>query len=153
VGGNPISFVDPMGLEKLILFGPNDFAMQSAAARTPDVPGRLLIFAHGNSSSIADDRNGRSVLGPGAAASLAKNSGLWKAGMPVTVHACEVGKDPKGFNQGLANALGVPVTGPNGYLEVRPTIDGGWGFSGVWGWTFGGFRGSPGGYVTSVPGN
>lgn len=151
VAGNPVSFVDPMGLEKLILFASTDFAMQSAAAKEPDVPGRLTIYAHGNERAIADDRTRRVSLDPAQVASLVKSSGLWKPGMPITVQACDVGKEQDGFHQGLANALGVPVTAPNGYLEVLPSLRGGYGFSGIWGWHFGGFKGSPGKYVTAAP--
>jgi RHS repeat-associated protein len=151
VAGNPLNFADPLGLEKLILFGRGDVSMQSAAQNAKDIPGTLNVYAHGNEDVIADDRNGRTLMNPAAAAKLIRDSGLWKPGMPVTVEACNVGKESNGFTQGLANALGVPVTGPNGYLEVKPRVDNSWGFSGVWSWSWGGFHGSPGGYTTARP--
>jgi YD repeat-containing protein len=43
-------------------------------------------------------------------------------------------------------------TSPNGYLEVMPSLRGGYGFSGIWGWHFAGFKGSPGKYITADPG-
>jgi len=152
VAANPIGAIDPDGLEKLVLFGSHDFAFGSAAANDPDVPGRLTIYAHGNSSSIADSRSGQqSILNPQQAASLIKASGLWKPGMPVTVKACNVGSGENSFDKQLAGQLNVPVTGPNGYLEARPGLSG-YIYTGVWGWSFAGFRGSPGGWVTENPG-
>ena len=38
VEGNPLSYVDPNGLEKLILIKPNDMSYPAAVA-SPDVPG------------------------------------------------------------------------------------------------------------------
>jgi RHS repeat-associated protein len=152
VGGNPIGAIDPDGLEKLALFGSHDFAFGSAAANDPDVPGRLTIYAHGNSSSIADSRSGQqSILNPQQAASLIKASGLWKPGMPITVKACNVGSGENSFDKQLASQLNVPVTGPNGYLEARPGLSG-YVYTGIWGWSFAGFRGSPGSWITENPG-
>ncbi|OUM02405.1 RHS repeat-associated core domain-containing protein [Variovorax sp. JS1663] len=151
VDGNPLSYMDPWGLEKLVLGNPRDFALQGSAASDPDIQGTLILYGHGNDSAIADQRDGTTkALGPNEAANLIKKSGLWKPGMPITVKACYVGAD-NGFNQKLADQLGVPVTGPDGYLEMLPRMSGGYGFGGIWGWYWGGFKGSPGQWVTRSP--
>ncbi|WP_354398731.1 RHS repeat-associated core domain-containing protein [Variovorax sp. OAS795] len=151
VGANPLIYLDPTGLEKLVLAGPRDFALQGSAASDPDIPGTLTLYGHGNDSAIADQRNGLTkALGPKEAADLIRTSGLWQPSMPITVKACYVGAD-NGFNQKLADQLGVPVTGPDGYLEMLPRMSGGYGFGGIWGWYWGGFKGSPGRWVTRSP--
>ncbi len=165
VGSAPTGYVDPFGLEKIILLGPNDFAMQSAAARDPDIPDALVVYSHGNESLIGDFRDNPAkprLLGPKDAADLIRASGKWKPEMSVTVKACNVASESctghlwwetcvPSFTQKLANELRVPVTGPNGYYEVRPSWGGGYGYTGVYSWSWGGFTGAPRQWVTHTP--
>jgi RHS repeat-associated protein len=151
VNENPLSYIDPLGLEKIILFGPGDSVLRSAATSDRDVPGRLTIYAHGNPSAIADSRSGRDIsMTPAQAAALIRASGSWNPGMPVTVEACEVGKGDNNFIQGLSKNLGVPVTGPNSLLVPRPVVSGGVVLV-PYTWYFLGFTGSPGQYITVNP--
>ncbi len=121
VESDPVNYVDPDRLEKMIFFGPTDHVMQSMVANDPDIPWALIIYGHGNTMAIADDRVKRTRLTAAQVAELVKASGFWRPGMKIPMRACEVGRDPDGFDQLLANALGVPVSGPNGCLQVLPS--------------------------------
>jgi RHS repeat-associated protein len=94
VESNPISFIDPDGLEKLILFDPTSWraggkVVYMNAKAWPDKRGVLYIFAHGNRNAIADDREGevfdRKMLTPEQAADAIKSSGEWSPGMPIVL--------------------------------------------------------------------
>jgi RHS repeat-associated protein len=151
VNGNPIRYIDPEGLEKLILHGPRDPVQRAAAVRDPDIAGRLIIYAHGNSSAIADTRSDKTVsMTPSQTAALVRASGVWKPGMPITVKACEVAKGNNNFVQGLAKELNVPVTGPNALMV--PRVDGKGEITMMpFTWYFLGFTGPAGQYVTANP--
>lgn len=62
VDANPLSFVDPNGLEKIILFNPNAILISQSglylmANAFPDQANELLIFGHFNNEFMTDDRN------------------------------------------------------------------------------------------------
>jgi hypothetical protein len=81
------------------------------------------------------------------AANMIRNSGQWKPGMPVKLMACEVAKGENNFARDLATNLNASVTGPNSLLVARPTFQGGFVLE-PYMWSWGGFRGAPGRFVT-----
>jgi len=103
VGGNPINFIDPLGLEKMILLPKNDLNYPAAAA-APDAPGVLTIFSHANPQKL----NGMDAK---TLAEFIKNSGLWKPGMPIKLEACRTAEGESNLARELAKLLGTPVTG------------------------------------------
>lgn len=105
VHGNPLSFVDPLGLEKIILLPKNDLNYPAAAA-APDIPGQVTIYSHGNPNKV----NGMDAA---ALAEFLKNGGVWKPGMSVKLDACRTAEGNENIAKDLAKKLGVSVTGPN----------------------------------------
>ena len=116
VDGNPVSYVDPLGLDKWIWLSPvRDLTIYLGALSDPNRPGILTIYAHGGPNAM----NGPSILskyGPSLnanqVAGVIKQSN-WNGKDPVWLKSCNTGKDPNGFAQQLANALGVTVYAPN----------------------------------------
>jgi len=148
VGGNPVSAVDPDGLETINLFTPADGGLYGAVISATDVPGTLTIWAHGNSSAIGGSISGKSVrLDASQAAEMIKNSGQWKPGMPIKVMACEVAQGDKNFARDLAATLKTSVTGPNTLLVPRPTFQRGFVLE-PYTWALWGWRGAPGRFIT-----
>lgn len=162
VEGNPLLYVDPLGLEKLILFGPGDPFFHNASNKDADIPGTMLIYGHGNESSLADDRSGtRKPMTPQDLADLLRRDPRYKPGMPVIIRACRVAKDDcsgfgpwkqcsPSFAQRLADILKTPVTGPNEYLHmclVKGGVFCGVADTGL----LPGMRGRAGEYVTKTP--
>ncbi len=107
VGGNPISSVDPMGLENIILIPPREVMTYAAALTYPDSSGLLTIISHGTTSTV----NKKS---PEQLAQLIKALPSWQAGdhRPVLLNACNSGKGgADSYAAKLAKILGVPVAG------------------------------------------
>jgi len=122
VGANPLSFSDPLGLEKLILMNTNSMvtseAVMAATAKSyPDQKGVMMVFGHANSERIADDRQGgllfnnRTYLTPEDLAIILKNDPGWSDNMPVVLMACETAKGENSFAQRLSEILKTRVTG------------------------------------------
>ncbi|MGQ5524151.1 RHS repeat domain-containing protein [Chitinimonas sp. PSY-7] len=105
VGGNPLSFSDPLGLEKMILLKPGD-ANYPAAVAAPDIPGILTVHSHGNPDRV-------SGLDARQLADLIRNSGKWKDKMPVTLDACRTGEGDKNIAKNLSQELDTKVTAPD----------------------------------------
>ena len=119
VGGNPLSYVDPNGLEKIILLKPTD-PNYPAAQAAPDIPGRLLIVSHG--TQITVNRMSATQL-----ADYLENGGVWQPGMPIKIDACNAGKGIHNIARDLNGLLGVPVTAPNARSHTIGPYD-----AGVW---------------------
>jgi RHS repeat-associated protein len=148
VNGNPLSAVDPFGLETLNLFTPADGGLYQAAVSRSDISGRLTIWAHGNDSAIGGSISGNPVrMNASQAADMIKSSGLWKPGMPITLMACEVAKGEKNFARDLSENLNTSVTGSDSLLVPKPTFQGGFVLE-PYSWAWGGFRGTPGKFIT-----
>ncbi|MBS4098809.1 MAG: RHS domain-containing protein, partial [Sulfuricella sp.] len=105
VGGNPLSFVDPYGLEKLILLPSADINYPAALA-APDPSGQLAIFAHGNPSKV-DGKDANQL------ADLVRKSGKWKPQMPIKLDACRTAEGDKNIAKDLSKLLDTDVTAPD----------------------------------------
>ncbi len=111
-------WIDPLGLERFNLQNPNgqDAISINTFNRVPDIPGTLMISAHGSSSQVADDRNGNRVtMDANGLAQLIQQSGVWEPGMPITMFACNAGEGENSIAEQLAVLLGTNVTAPNNY--------------------------------------
>lgn len=120
VDGNPITNVDPNGLEKIIMFSYfRDSYLYSSAGRDADRPGILTVYAHGSSRVVNDfswfSKYGDKI-GPEELAKKIIDSGKLQPGMPVWLKACNTGSDKNGFAQKLSNALNSTVLAPNNYV-------------------------------------
>ena len=81
-----------------------------------DSDGYYDIIAHGSSKTIMIEHNGKQVeITHRAFARLIKNEGKL-TGKPIRLLSCNTGHIPRGFAQGLADRLGVPIKAPTEYL-------------------------------------
>lgn len=136
VSGDPLSYGDPLGLEKVILVNPTDDPkIYQGALAEPDFRGDCTVYAHGAWTHITDTRAGST---PGAKVryfandpkSMAKfNALLQKMGcrknQPVVLKSCNTGADPAEKNklnvmQALSEARQTPVTAPNRSIWYTP---------------------------------
>ncbi|WGG53556.1 RHS repeat-associated core domain-containing protein [Rugamonas sp. DEMB1] len=100
VEGNPLTFVDPLGLEKWILLPSSDLNYAAAAA-APDISGTLSIYSHGSPNS-ANGWNAKEL------AKQIEGSGMWKPGMKVVLDACLTGA-----GENIAKNFRSNVSAPN----------------------------------------
>lgn len=118
---NPLRYFDFFGLEKLVLFDPNDTIVYNSSQAVPDQDGVLNVWGHASQDNIKDDRGGisnREELNASELAELIKKSGLWDPGMPVVIWGCNSGKGNNSIAQQLSDELGTWVKAPDGYLIV-----------------------------------
>ena len=88
--------------------------------RDVDADGYYDIIAHGSSRIIMINHNGKQVaITHRALARLIKNDGRL-SGKPIRLLSCNTGHIPRGFAQGLADKLGVPIKAPTEYLWATP---------------------------------
>lgn len=111
VGGNPISYVDPFGLKKVIFLPPDD-PNRKAAENEPDDPAICLVISHGSAQSV--NHMNASQL----------NKALFKAGckpkQPVKLEACNTGKGENSIGEQLAKLRGAGVTAPDDRVWTTP---------------------------------
>jgi RHS repeat-associated protein len=91
VRGNPIRFIDLLGLVDLNLFDPSDPAFQGAEA-APSPPNTFTIAAHGNPTEIQDSL-GR-LWTPKQLATLIRSSRNFQPGMTIRLMSCNTGAYP-----------------------------------------------------------
>jgi RHS repeat-associated protein len=106
VGGNPVNFVDPLGLEQVFLFPINNFTNIShllGAASFPDTPGLMQVHGHGSQYTVAG-------MSAEALAEKLQAAG-WEPGMPVVLYACNTAKGKNNIARQLAQILKTRVTG------------------------------------------
>lgn len=115
VEGNPINYIDPLGLEKLNLFTEGS-QYHSGAQADPDVPGTWSIYAHMSPRNVQDDRAGQSkLLNADAVAQLLKNEG-WKPGEPVDFKGCRSGQGDNSIAEQFSKKYGSSTRGATEFM-------------------------------------
>ncbi|PHV09795.1 RHS repeat domain-containing protein [Chitinimonas sp. BJB300] len=112
VDGNPLSYVDPDGLLKVNMFGPNDDPVfHKRVSEYQDSPGECLVYAHSNPNAVVDSRGGASkYLGADDLTKALKAAGC-KPEMPVTLYACRSGQGNDSIGEKLSKNFSS-VTAP-----------------------------------------
>ncbi|MCP1616862.1 RHS repeat-associated protein [Pseudomonas otitidis] len=115
VEGNPLSFVDPLGLKKVILFNPkSDPKQHQGALGDPEIPNACVIYAHGSPTSVLDGRGAQPKLYLNTPEDLARLKALLESlgctsDMPVIFKSCETGH---GDNPIAQSFLGLGAEDP-----------------------------------------
>ena len=117
VGSNPLGYTDPLGLEKINMTYPKkDYIITNAFKKDPDIPGTLIIYAHGSSSTVYDSTSGERVaLDAPAIARKIKESGLYKDGMPIELRSCNTGQGDNSIASQVAKYLKTNVKAPDSW--------------------------------------
>lgn len=127
--GNPLSYIDPYGLVKIITLTPGTPAYESAL-KTPDDPNSVIVIGHCGEKPNGDylsqllGPDGK-FLPPASLADIIKNTNGYKPGMPIKLRSCGTGHSPSGpgssYAQQLANQLGhtSTVTAPPGTITPQ----------------------------------
>lgn len=106
VSGN-ISFMPKNGPKSL-------FSIYISKRNDINPNGTLDIIAHGSWKEIeVNTPNGEKRIDARQAAKLIKRKEGFKKAKKIRLFSCSTGKDPQGFAQHLANALGKPVIAPD----------------------------------------
>ncbi len=96
------------------------FSIYIQKRRDVDSDGFYDIVAHGSPRTILIEYNGKQVeITHRAFARLIKNEGKL-VGKPIRLFSCNTGHISRGFAQGLADRLGVPVKAPKEYIWATP---------------------------------
>ncbi|WP_266169719.1 RHS repeat-associated core domain-containing protein [Dyella subtropica] len=117
VDSDPLGGVDPLGLRKVILFGPNDSILLQRAKEYKDDPGKCLVYSHGNPSFIYDSRDGTTKkLGDAKEiVDLLKSEGC-TGDMPVVLYSCRTGMGDNTIAEDISKTKAFPsVTAPTSY--------------------------------------
>ncbi|MCC7633319.1 RHS repeat-associated core domain-containing protein [Stenotrophomonas rhizophila] len=133
-GNNPISNVDPLGLEKLNLFSKGDGNFYDGAAAMPDVSGRWAIYAHMSPNVVQNDKKGGERMNVEDIAEMLKNAG-WVPGQPVDFMGCRSAQGENSIAERFSKAYNTPTTGATNYMWFNAK-----GVSGIWGKTEGGAK-------------
>jgi RHS repeat-associated protein len=126
VGGNPIRFVDPFGLEKIILFPPKT-SEGAAANAVPDTPGVCVVYAHGEIGSVSPTQNKSDAIDAQGLGKIIRKSKECKPEMPIQLMSCYGGAGgDDSIASKLSKELGVTVNGYDGLVLYRAPL---WPFS------------------------
>jgi len=116
---NPLTHIDPNGLVDLNLFSKSkqDKNVRKWANLAPSPPNTFTVGAHGWPGFLV--KNGKKVSAAKVAEMIRKHPN-YKKGMVVRLLVCNAGVSPgkgkKSYGQKLADALGVEVEAPDGYV-------------------------------------
>ena len=123
VDGNPLSYVDPWGLEKIILFDPNADPIQYKGAEAdPDIVGVCIVYAHGAYTHVSDQRQGvknKKSLYPRTLNRLLNENGCLNK--PVKLNACNTGSNGPNGEKSLGELLSQ-LPGRNGVEAPNRSI-------------------------------
>ena len=129
VEANPVSFFDPLGLEKVIFFNPDDPDQKPyrGAVADPDRPGVCVIYAHGNPNAIRDDRGSSPEYYRNNPEDLQRlKAELKELGceedMPVEFASCNTGKGDNSIAQNFSRIWKPNVGAPDQFVwwDWRP---------------------------------
>ena len=127
VNGNPLLYVDPWGLEKVILFPPTgpESGMHQASKDIPDTLGICFVYGHGLSGIVSRTQHMEDQVSiPDLKDEVDKNC---PGNMPVQLMTCFGGAGGKDSvaNQ-LHEATGRVVSGHTDNVQYSPRYPGGW---------------------------
>jgi hypothetical protein len=129
VGGNPVGYVDPLGLVDINLFPPTS-PLYNYANLTPSPPDTITVAGHSNPFDISDAAGTR--LSANALAQIIRSNRAWRPGMKVQLLACNTGRPVPGrpnIAQQLAKILGTQVQAPDNFVWFK--TDGSYDIAGV----------------------
>jgi hypothetical protein len=112
VGGNPVSYVDSLGLRKEILLRPDD-PNYRAALNAPDISGAYVLISHGSQNSV--NRMNASQL-----VNFLKARGWDPKKQPLILDACSTGKGQKNIASEVARLTNGVVIAPDNNTWTTP---------------------------------
>lgn len=124
-GANPIKYVDPYGLEKLILF-PERSQEYKVAIDIPDIPGQLTVFGHGtkDGKKIGPTRNAKDALNAKELLDVINEETDFSPGTPIDLAACFSARGENSIAEQLSKLVGenTKVTGYDGYIVIQSAL-------------------------------
>lgn len=117
VNGNPLSYVDPFGLRKVILFNPGDAPFYQGAMADPDIPGVTKVYGHMGPDRVLDQRyDGMTIrLDVEGIKYIIEGEG-WTPGEPVEFMGCRAGQGEGSIAEQFANKYSTPTSGATQYM-------------------------------------
>lgn len=129
VGGNPLTYVDPDGLRKVIVFNPGDFPFYQGAMATPDIDGVTLFFGHMGHDRVLDQRHdGTAVKLDVEGVKYILEGAGWVPGEPVQFMGCRSGQGENSIAEQFASKYATPTSGATQYMWYNKS-----GISGIYG--------------------
>lgn len=125
VDGNSLKYVDPEGLDKVILFNnPKDKQLKDSAFLDPDNPNVLSIYSHGDTKNIYPDGFKKKGMNAQELLNYLKSINInINDYEQINIMACETGKALKGRSLNLAQSFaklsGQTVAAPNNILYAN----------------------------------
>ncbi len=117
VGGDPVSFIDPLGLQvNQNLFNPNE-RIHGNAQNVPS-SGNYKVGGHGNPSTVVDS-NGVPISPQDLARQILSDPN-YRPGSPVDLMSCNTGRGSDPYAQRLARELNAPVNAPDNFIWYYP---------------------------------
>lgn len=115
--GNPLSFIDPFGLRKVILFSPSDYPFYQGAMAAPDIPGVTLVFGHMGPDRVLDQRSGNMTvkLDAEGVKYVIEGEG-WTQGEPVQFMGCRSGQGDNSIAEQFATQFSTPTSGATQFM-------------------------------------
>ncbi|MBB4129826.1 RHS repeat-associated protein [Xanthomonas campestris] len=128
VEGNPVGYVDPYGLEKLVLFTPGANVFYQGASVDTETPGVWSVYGHMGPDRILDQSSGQTnKLDVDGIAQVLRGAG-WTQGEPVEFKGCRSGQGENSIAEQFARKYKTPTSGATQYMWYSNN-----GITGIWG--------------------